>query len=654
MRTGSNETVSSHFLGSVVYVEKGLYTVSLRPSLLVIDGQQRLTTMSRLLEALARRVGNTEPLDGFSAVKIRNHYLQNSLESGDRRYKLILSKADRDSFISILEKQPKPKKPSQRIFRNFQFFVNKLEKEEDLTPVCRGLAKLLIVDIALDRERDNPQLIFESLNSTGKELSQADLIRNYVLMGLEPDLQTDLYQRYWQSMEKEFGQEEYVDHFDRFMRHYLTVKTGRIPEICEVYDEFKRHAGVAAKTTEELMELVADIRNYARYYCVMAFGQEPDPDLRRTLAPLRELKVDVPYPLLMELYEDYQQGMLKKEEFQEIIGYIESYVFRRAVCSIPTNSMNKTFATFARQVDKIAYLESVKAQFLLLPSYRRFPRDEEFKRELKTRDLYHFRNRTYWLRRMENYGRKEPVPVDEYTIEHIMPQNEELSYWWQNALGPHWREIQQKWLHTLGNLTLTGYNSEYGDRSFPEKRDTEGGFAESPLRLNRGLARLETWGEEQIGRRADALASKAVEVWPIPELSDGVLETYRALPKERGYSIQDHPYIAAGGPMESLFLRLRREILALDTIVSEEFLKLYVAYKAETNFVDVVPQAGQLRLSLNMPFSEINDPRNLCINVAGKGRWGNGEVEVKLRNEDEIPYVLGLIRQSLERQMGND
>ena len=291
-----------------------------------------------------------------------------------------------------------------------------------MTPVCRGLAKLLIVDIALDRERDNPQLIFESLNSTGKELSQADLIRNYVLMGLEPDLQTDLYQRYWQSMEKEFGQEEYVDHFDRFMRHYLTVKTGRIPEICEVYDEFKRHAGVAAKTTEELMELVADIRNYARYYCVMAFGQEPDPDLRRTLAPLRELKVDVPYPLLMELYEDYQQGMLKKEEFQEIIGYIESYVFRRAVCSIPTNSMNKTFATFARQVDKTAYLESVKAQFLLLPSYRRFPRDEEFKRELKTRDLYHFRNRTYWLRRMENYGRKEPVPVDEYTIEHIMPQ----------------------------------------------------------------------------------------------------------------------------------------------------------------------------------------------------------------------------------------
>ena len=180
-----------------------------------------------------------------------------------------------------------------------------------MTPVCRGLAKLLIVDIALI-EKGQSSVDFRKPKFTGKELSQADLIRNYVLMGLEPDLQTDLYQRYWQSMEKEFGQEEYVDHFDRFMRHYLTVKTGRIPEICEVYDEFKRHAGVAAKTTEELMELVADIRNYARYYCVMAFGQEPDPDLRRTLAPLRELR-SMSLPLLMELYEDYQQGMLKKK-----------------------------------------------------------------------------------------------------------------------------------------------------------------------------------------------------------------------------------------------------------------------------------------------------------------------------------------------------
>ncbi|MGB3516421.1 MAG: DUF1524 domain-containing protein [Elainellaceae cyanobacterium] len=359
------------------------------------------------------------------------------------------------------------------------------------------------------------------------------------------------------------------------------------------------------------------------------------------------------HPFLLELYHDYQNGILPKEHLLEAVRLTEAYVFRRAVCAIPTNSMNKTFATFGRAFKKDRYLESIQAHFMLLPSYRRFPKDEEFKREIKVRDLYKFRSRSYWLRRMENHDRKERVPVDEYTIEHILPQNENLSQPWQEALGPEWQRIQQTWLHTLGNLTLTGYNPEYSDRPFPNKRDIPGGFKESPLKLNAGLGQIEIWNEAAIQARADRLAELAVGVWKAPAIALDVVDAYRAVPqKTDGYTIEDHPYLMANA-MRPLFEAFRSQVLALDSVVNEEFLKLYVAYKAETNFVDVVPQAKRLRLSLNMKFPEVYDPRGLCKDVTNLGRWGNGDVEVGLETLEELPYVMGLIRQAFEKQMGN-
>ena len=182
------------------------------------------------------------------------------------------------------------------------------------------------------------------------------------------------------------------------------------------------------------------------------------------------------------------------------------------MCAIPANSLNKTFATLGRALKKDHYIQSIQAHLLTLPSYRRFPNDEEFMRELSMRDLYNFPRRSYWLRRLENHGRKKRVLVDEYTIEHIMPRSENLSAKWREELGPEWQQVQERWLHTLGNLTLTGYNSEFSDRPFAEKRDMQGGFRESPLRLNEGLRILETWDEEAIQQRAERLAARAVKV----------------------------------------------------------------------------------------------------------------------------------------------
>ena len=322
--------------------------------------------------------------------------------------------------------------------------------------------------------------------------------------------------------------------------------------------------------------------------------------------------------------------------------------------------MNKTFATFGKALKKDRYLESIQAHFLILPSYRRFPGDEEFRRDLKTRDLYNFRSRSYWLRRMENQGRKEHVPVDEYTIEHILPQNKNLSTAWKTALGPEWERVQQTWLHTLGNLTLTGYNSEYSDRSFPEKREMEGGFRVSPIKLNAGLGQLTAWNETTIQERAGRLADQALDVWTSPKLDAAVLAAYQPEKSSStgGYTIDDHPYLAKGSEMygrgvRELFEAFRKEVLALDPCVTEEFLKLYVAYKAETNFVDIIPQAKRLILSINIPFAEIKDPKALCKDVTDLGRWGNGDVEVGFKSLDELPYVMGLVRQAYERQMGD-
>jgi uncharacterized protein with ParB-like and HNH nuclease domain/predicted transport protein len=656
LRAGGNDDVNAHFVGSVVYIEKGLYHVSSQSPLLVIDGQQRLATVSLLLEVLARHLHETEPVDGFSAKKIRSYYLLNPLEEGERGFKLVLTQTDKDTLIALVQQKYLPTEYSLRIERTFDFFDQKVAAlGSELHILCKGLNKLVIVDVSLSRDQDNPQLIFESMNSTGRELSQADLIRNYILMGLEPMHQTRLYEDHWRPMEIKFGQEAYGSHFDSFMRHYLTLKTGEIPNVRAVYDAFKAFSREPKIASGGVDALVRDIQAFAGYYCAMALGKEPSKVMAEAFQDLRELKVDVAYPFLLELYHDYTTGVLSRDDFVEAIRLVEAYVFRRAICAIPTNSLNKTFATFRRSLKKDRYLESIQATLLLLPSYRRFPNDEEFKREFTVRDLYNFPRRSYWLRRLENHERRERVPVDEYTIEHIMPQNQHLSAQWRQDLGPDWERIHETRLHTLGNLTLTAYNSEYSDRPFVEKRDMKGGFRQSPLHLNEGLAAIEVWNEAAIQERADRLASMATGVWPAPNLSSTVLDAYKPQSEKvpSSYSIKDHAYLATGTRSRELFDALRKELLALDPCVTEEFLKLYVAYKAETNFVDVVPQTSRLRLSLNMAFHELHDPRGIAKDVSSLGRWGNGDVEVSLNSIDEMPYVLGLIRQSFEKQMGN-
>ncbi|GAA9547621.1 DUF262 and DUF1524 domain-containing protein [Helicobacter pylori] len=629
IKIGGNDKANGYFIGSILYVLDGNTPSS---PLLIIDGQQRLTTITLLFIALRNHLS-----DEVKRKEIES-YLINSNKDGDKKFRLILSESDKDTLLSLIDKNKrKPSEPSVKIVENFKLFEEWIRKNTDkLETIFKGLEKLMIVWIALKKEKDDPQLIFESMNSKGIELTQTDLIRNYIVMETEVGKQEDFYNQYWRAMEENFKQDE--KSFDRFVRHYLTIKTREIPNINKVYVALK---GYQQKEGIEIEDLLKDLQKYCGYFCQIAFKKEADKDLNKALSFLVDLEMDVVYPLLLELYSDYSDGVLSRQDFIPIIALIESYLCRRAVCGLGTNSLNKVFPSFTKKINKDQYLESIEAHFLSLEKTTgKFPKDSEFKDSFITIDFYKFKKREYFFERLENFDRKERVYTREYTTEHIMPQK--LTEEWEKVLGQDHERIHTQYLHTIGNLTLTGYNSEYGDKSFQEKRGMEKGFKDSPLRLNQGLRDLKSFGEEEIKKRANDLADLALKIWTYPSLDAETLEKHK--PKKEKKS---SPH-----SME-LFDILSKEIKALDKKIAEKINQDYTSYIFDKNFVDIVRQTKDLKLYLNMKFNELQDEKNLARDMTNKGHLGNGDIEVKLETKENIPYCLGLIKQALEKQMGS-
>ncbi len=444
-------------------------------------------------------------------------------------------------------------------------------------------------------------------------------------------------------MEEEFKQNKKL--FDRFVRHYLTIKT-KIPNINKVYVALKDYRQKEGIGIEDLLK---DLQKYCGYFCRIVFKKEADKDLNKALGFLVDLEMDVIYPLLLELYSDYSDGVLSKDDFIPIIALIESYICRRAVCGLGTNSLNKVFPSFTKHIQKDEYFKSLKAHFGYLTEKQRFPNNDEFKNLFITIDFYKFKKREYFFERLENFDRKEPVNTKGLTIEHIMPQ--ELTEEWERDLGENFQEIHNKYLHTIGNLTLTGYNPEYSNKSFQEKQGMEKGFKDSPLRLNQSLRGLESFGEEEIKKRANDLADLALKIWTYPNLNAETLEKYKPKKDKKEKKVYDLNSYKFGSHSRELFDILSKEIKALDERITEKFNKMCISYKFDTNFVSIVPlKNGGLNLYLNMPFYELQDEKNLAKEA--KGNYGNGDIEVKLETKGNIPYCLGLIKQALEKQMG--
>ena len=502
-----NSNESTHFFGSFVTmpVPSSASGVS---KYTIIDGQQRLVTVFIFLAALRNRIIEIQP-EYEKRDEINELYLINKYHPEDK-YKVVPTQADRNIFFTVLNEVDPSVENDHLIIETYKSFSDKLSAIDDLNEIVSLkdtiLSKFSVVDIRLENG-DDPYLIFESLNATGTPLTQADLVRNYLFMRLEPTNQQDVYDKIWFPM-----QEDLQDYLEDFVRHYLAMD-GDIPNFNKIYATFKGIADKRAKSEEDVIDIMKEYSKYSKYYYILLHPKESEEELKGYFEKLDRLEVTTSYPFLLKLYDNYSNKKLSINDFSECLHVIETYIVRRAVCGIPTNVLNKYFPTIYKSLDQTNITHSLKNKLKSGAGARRMPNDYEFKQCLQERKFFGNRILQYLLEELEKYNNKEVVNFEKLQIEHIMPQT--LSEAWKKELGSGCELTYEKYLDTLGNLTLTGYNPKYSNKLFIEKRDMEKGFKDSGLQLNRDLAKLEKWTEKEIIDRAEELSEIGLEIWSI-------------------------------------------------------------------------------------------------------------------------------------------
>ena len=641
IRIGQFEDERKHFVGSVVYVapESGLSS-DLTPRIL-IDGQQRIATISLMLLALAKVLGSDRVISDFDSRRIYAYWLLNELESGDAKYKLQLSNPDRETLRAVITGSPLPMDCSKQVINNLRYFEDQLKSNNiDLDHVCRGIRRLVVVEISLSAADDNPQLIFESLNSKGRELSQSDLIRNYVLMRQPKITQDELYIGYWKPLEDIFRDLPDENTFDEFMRHFLTLRMKELLPRSDIYNLFRRYVESPQffnTTSEQLLE---ELLKYARYYATItnlpAAGAVPD-SLRNALDDYRLLQANVILPFLLEIHHDFTQNRIDVQSYINVLRLIETFLTRRFVCEVPTNQLRKVFFDALGRLDKTVIVDALTQYLMNGAGGARMPRNDEFQKAFVSREIYMVRRwASLILQRLEQHENGEPPDFKQLSIEHIMPQK--LSDDWKELLGDDAQILHAEWLHTIGNLTLTGYNPEYSNRTFAEKRDLPKiGLAASGLQLNADFINLKMWNIESIRDRAERLAARAIRVWPIPitEESKIALDTHSL---DR-FSSLNIPIIRA------LFTLLDENIRSLHTEITQHTTKHTIQYKIHKSVCDLIPNKSNIKVIINLPYAGIRDPKGLARDVTHVGHWGNGNVEARVQRANDIDDVLELIRQ---------
>ncbi len=494
-----------HFLGTIVYCD-GAASNAEYQQFVIIDGQQRLTSIMLLLRAIIETSTNDTIKEEIYEDCIINKRLEEPF-----KLKLQPIKNDSQIYNNIINNEIH-EVPASILKNNYEYFI-KLIKESELTPeeiYKRGIRNLEVVYIQLANE--NPQVIFESLNSTGLDLTQADLIRNYLLMGEKYEVQEKLYSEYWVKLEELLPDATISD----FIRDYLTLKTSLIPNKDSVYKNFKLFYKL--EDIENVEVILKEILKYAKFYRWFKYQDCDNTEVNKRLINLDALKSTVTYPFLLKLFEiKYLSKEIEETELCEIMDIIISYIIRRLICNIPTNALNKVFNGLIKDIkkgkDDGSYRDKVAVALLNKKGTSSFPNDEIFKEGFEKKNFYNAKFiAVYVLKNLEQYNNnKEIVEVKDLTIEHIMPQT--LTSKWRIDLGDKYEMIHEKYLHNIGNLTLTGYNSELSNKDFRAKKIE---FLNSNLYLNRDIATYDEWNEESIANRNQHLFKIASKIWPYP------------------------------------------------------------------------------------------------------------------------------------------
>ena len=498
----------SHFMGSIVYVSNSdTDSIDLK-EYVIIDGQQRLTTSTLFLKALYDVIDDEDLKD-----EILESFLINKRLDEKNKLKLKPIKKDDDVFKKLLKNDFDTIDTNSNIYKNYNFFKNQMIKFGDFKSLYLGFKKLFIVHIALNRRDDNPQLIFESINSTGVSLSQSDLIRNFLLMDKEADEQTQLFENYWFKIEENLTSEN----ISNFIRDYLTVKQNKISNKDDTYEAFKIFVYSQNIQTKELL---GELLEYSKIYKSFLF---PHNEIyAQNLKNLKQLKIGVVYPFLLAVISSFNKQLISEKELFVTLEIIESYIIRRMVCNKATNALNKVFASLFSDILEIpnfSYEYFSKYFATILFSKRGsavFPDDEEFRADFTSRDAYNLKNIKFILLRLENKDNNEKVDIATLSIEHFMPQT--LSNSWRAKLGDKYQLIHDKYLHNIGNLSLSGDNTQLGNKSFEEKKQIL--KEQSRLKLNQYFIDATNWRDNEINQRADVLFEEAKLLWKYPKELD--------------------------------------------------------------------------------------------------------------------------------------
>ena len=507
----------SHFFGSIVSV----YNPDGRNSeYLIIDGQQRLTTVSLLFLAMYNLIENKiiVPKEQSLAQQLYEDFLVDKYQPKETRIKLKPVKNDSKAFGKLFDESSEHIQNSN-LTVNYNYFYDRIQRNEiSIDELFDAICRLEIISIQLNQD-DNPQLIFESLNSTGLALSEGDKIRNFILMGLPTKQQEDFYEKYWNRIEECTGYD-----VSAFIRDYLSVKQAAIPQINRVYYTFKAFVEENSIETEEPL---AELLKYARFYQTLRLGNTNSTELNACIYRLNRLETAVTRPFFLEVLRMHQENVLTIDEVAQIFQISENYIFRRLICDLPTNALNKIYLMLHKEILRYdgttdQYFEKFKFAMLAKKERVRFPDDTEFAAAFSAKPMYlmNSKNKHYLFERIENFGTTENKAVwdhidqGDYSIEHIMPQH--LTPAWVEALGENYLEIHENWLHRIANLTLTAYNSKYSNNSFADKCDMKNGFKESGIRMNQRIAQKTTWGLAELEERDLQLQQRALEIWAAP------------------------------------------------------------------------------------------------------------------------------------------